>query len=410
MSGLFTPGSSHQSRSGEAEGKTRLVLVSTAPGKSRGSMTAYIDLVLESLKPYGPLLEVRVLDLAPPQKILRHVPARFRALVYHLWLVTKALLLVQTLRGRLVHLLDGSVAYLLRFFPKVPVVATCHDIIPYLQLQEKFPVRKPAAFAAMVIRQSIEQLRNADLIITVSESTRRDLVGAAGESQLATRTIYSAIPRAIVNQGARESTVALGKAALALQKYIFHIGNDGFYKNRAGVVRIFNHVRQYTDVRLKMAGPAPTAEMNRLIEELGLTQLIDFVVQPEASEVVDLYRHASLFLFPSLYEGFGWPPLEAMAMGCPVVCSDRASLPEVVGAAALTGDPEDEKRMAELCLSVLHDRELASRLVQQGFAQAARFSLEKMGRELMEAYSFVLGKKAVNGSRSSLTQKCDCHG
>jgi len=117
---------------------------------------------------------------------------------------------------------------------------------------------------------------------------------------------------------------------------------------------------------------------------------VSFIVEPDDAELFDLYGKACLFLFPSLYEGFGWPPLEAMAFGCPVVCSNAASLPEVVDDAALTCGPEDEKKMAENCLTVLQDASIANRLIERGYSRVKMFSLEQMGRQVMEVYGKVL--------------------
>jgi glycosyltransferase involved in cell wall biosynthesis len=97
-----------------------------------------------------------------------------------------------------------------------------------------------------------------------------------------------------------------------------------------------------------------------------------------------------VFLFPSIYEGFGWPPLEAMACGCPVVCSSSASLPEVVGDAALTAAVDDEAGLARLCGMVLSDRVLAESLIARGKQRASEFTLERMGKQLVDVYRRVL--------------------
>jgi glycosyltransferase involved in cell wall biosynthesis len=167
------------------------------------------------------------------------------------------------------------------------------------------------------------------------------------------------------------------------------VGNNAFYKNRHGVVRIFTRVLKEYNILLKMAGPAPPPELSDLVAKLGLKKHVEFVVDPDGDELAALYREARLFLFPSLYEGFGWPPLEAMSSGCPVVCSDAASLPEVVGDAALTCPASDEEKMALNCLSILREGALAEDLIQRGYVQAGKFTLKKMGEELFRVYSQV---------------------
>ncbi len=151
-------------------------------------------------------------------------------------------------------------------------------------------------------------------------------------------------------------------------------------------MRVFDRVRESCDVSLKMVGPAPGRDLRKLVQDLNIDESVEFVLSPDADTLADLYRHASLLLFPSLYEGFGWPPLEAMALGCPVVCSDAASLPEVVGDAALTCAADDIERMAAHCRAVLQNEALAGELIEKGLHRARRFSLEKMGTELLEVY------------------------
>ena len=129
-----------------------------------------------------------------------------------------------------------------------------------------------------------------------------------------------------------------------------------------------------------------------ITHRLGLAEQVRFVVDPDDSTLAALYSGACLFVFPSLYEGFGWPPLEAMAYGCPVVCSSAASLPEVVGDAALQCAAEDEEGMARLCLDVLGDPSLAQRLVERGRARAEHFSLEHMASALLGVYQTVLSR------------------
>jgi glycosyltransferase involved in cell wall biosynthesis len=135
-----------------------------------------------------------------------------------------------------------------------------------------------------------------------------------------------------------------------------------------------------------MAGQPPGPELISLIRELGLTRYVHFMVNPEDDQIVELYHKAVLLLFPSIYEGFGWPPLEAMSCGCPVVCSTAGSLPEVVGEAALKSSAVNYDQMAENCIAVFEDAELANRLVQKGYEQVKKFGLERMGRELINVY------------------------
>jgi glycosyltransferase involved in cell wall biosynthesis len=171
------------------------------------------------------------------------------------------------------------------------------------------------------------------------------------------------------------------------------VGNNGHYKNREGVLRIFSQIRKVRESRLVMAGAPLSPQMMRLVDELGLGECVDCVADVDDAALCELYRKASVLLFPSIYEGFGWPPLEAMACGCPVVCSSEASLPEVVGDAALMAPADDEGQLATLCLSVLTDTVLAESLIEKGRKHARQFTTERMGNQLVEMYEHVLDQQ-----------------
>ena len=127
-----------------------------------------------------------------------------------------------------------------------------------------------------------------------------------------------------------------------------------------------------------------------LIDELDIGKYLKLINNVDDDKLFNLYQHACILLYPSKYEGFGWPPLEAMALGCPVVCSNAASLPEVVGNAALTCNPNNEYEMANKCLSLLNDALIANELIEKGYKQAEKFSLSEMVRRTIEGYKQVL--------------------
>jgi glycosyltransferase involved in cell wall biosynthesis len=139
-----------------------------------------------------------------------------------------------------------------------------------------------------------------------------------------------------------------------------------------------------------MLGPSPTASLLHLIDQLQLQGRVEFAGPVNDQELIVHYQTATLLLFPSLYEGFGWPPLEAMACGCPVVCSMEGSLGEVVGNAALTARANDEQGLADLCLRVMRDPDMASRLRALGRDHVRQFTVERMGRQLLAAYDSIL--------------------
>jgi len=135
-------------------------------------------------------------------------------------------------------------------------------------------------------------------------------------------------------------------------------------------------------------------ELRALAAGLGARDDVVFPEWVDAAELEGLYALAAAVVFPSLYEGFGLPVLEAMVRGVPVACSNRSSLPEVAGEAALLFDPEDVAGIAEAIERLLSDRDLAERLARAGREQAARFSWERTAEQTVESY-----RRALQSSR-----------
>src|SRR5204862_3882240 len=131
------------------------------------------------------------------------------------------------------------------------------------------------------------------------------------------------------------------------------------------------------DVRVVRPGPALSGGERRLAERLGVADAVVGLGSVADADLPALYNAVDLLLFPSLYEGFGWPPLEAMASGTPVVCSRAGSLDEVVGDAALTADPEDIDTLSWHAAAVMTDAKLRAKVIDRGLAHAARFNWDR---------------------------------
>jgi glycosyltransferase involved in cell wall biosynthesis len=285
----------------------------------------------------------------------------------------------------LVHVLDGSYAYVAPG-NRLVCLATVHDLIPWLQQRGKLGAQKGSILAAWLTGRVSSGLRRCRHLLAVSDNTAEDLAAIA-EIDSAMVTI---VPVALAPTFMEAAVSAASRRTDALHPYVLHVGNNSFYKNRTGVLRIFSRLDWPTELRLLMAGEPPNAELRELIHRLGLQNRVQFIEQVADKDLVSLYAGATLFLFPSLYEGFGWPPLEAMACGCPVVCSSEGSLPGVAGPAALMAPAADEDALADLCRTVLSDDALAHRLSEQGRAHARQFTLERMGQQIMAVYHTAL--------------------
>lgn len=356
-------------------------LVSTAAVDSPGSMRAYADTLMQSLSEHAPELEPRLVELDPVSK-----RPNWRRRLHSMTLPLSA-----RRQRRLVpdcwHVLDGSYAHLASAFDARPVVVTAHDIIPWLQDSGRFPgVPRLSAPARWWWRSNAKAMRRADMVVCDSEHTRRDICTEFGRRAGDT----SVVPLPLRPSMAMRSVATA--PAMREQGTVLHIGNAAFYKNRAGALRIFERLGPDVGQRLLMLGPEPTAELKAAVASLRLMGRVEWIVDPDDDGVAAAYRRASAMVFPSVYEGYGWPVLEAMAFGLPVVCSNAASLPEVAGEAARMAAPEDEEGMAHALRGLLQSPEAWQQAADRGRAQALRFGERDFARSMLVAYRTAIEK------------------
>lgn len=246
-------------------------------------------------------------------------------------------------------------------------------------------------------------LMRADRIIAVSSATRRDVENLLGVPPDRIRLVYSAPDPNFVDY--RSSTSASQRLRERFQihhPYILYAGRIRPHKNIPRLIEAFAVVRgeleshpQYRDLRLLIIGDeiSRNPEVRRAVAQSGAEQFVRFLGFVPFETLREFYASASAFAFPSLYEGFGLPPLEAMCMGIPVVTSSVSSLPEVVGDAAMIVNPENVFDIARGIREVLVDSELRERLQKAGFEQARQFNWSRTAQQTLEVYQEVARKK-----------------
>ena len=282
--------------------------------------------------------------------------------------------------------------------PRTPTVVTIHDVIPF-----RLPLYRAGARLGVYMNLVAHAARHATLIITVSQHAKQDMIDALKLPPERVRVIYEAAGdeyRPISDP----SALAAARARYGLgERYIFYLGGLDQRKNVRRLVRAFAYVYHQLgdpDLRLLIAGNPDKQrgplfpDPRPLAAKLGVTDQIIYRFVEEEDKPA-LYSAASVFVFPSLYEGFGLPPLEAMRCGAPVVCSNSTSLPEVVGDAAISVDPSDAQALAEAMYSVLTNSTLEADLRARSLQRAAQFSWRKTASETITAYqeAFVRSKK-----------------
>ena len=269
-----------------------------------------------------------------------------------------------------------------------PTVVTVHDLSFFLH-PDLF--RRPhRAYLQACTRRSVEK---ADAVIAVSESTRSDVIEVLGTPATKVTTVHNGVDSDMRPLSRDEVNAYRRRHALPSQMMLF-LATLEPRKNLPTLLEAYATMRQKHNSRhhLVVAGGRGWyyQEIYATVERLGLREDVTFLGFVPREELALLYNAAELFVYPSLYEGFGFPPLEAMACGTPVVVSNTSSLPEVVGDAGVSVDPYDADALASAILKVLSDASLRDRLRHAGLANAARFSWEKTASATVQVYRRVL--------------------
>ncbi len=269
-----------------------------------------------------------------------------------------------------------SLAFVTPLICPCPSVVTIYDL-SFLIFPKAFKLSK-RLYLTLLTRPSARKARR---IITISESTKRDAVRLLGVSSEKVDVVYCGVDKAFHPLPEREVASFRQKRGLPEQIILF-VGTIEPRKNVARLIEAYSRLRD-RQVKLVIGGARGWLyqEIFACVEELGLTDDVLFPGYIPPDELPLWYNAAELFVYPSLYEGFGLPPLEAMACGTPVIASNVSSLPEVVGEAGLTIDPMDSRGLAEAMNQVLSDRALRQSMRERGLARAGRFSWANAARE-----------------------------
>ena len=296
------------------------------------------------------------------------------------------------------HVLDHSHANLTLSLPRKKAVLTCHDIIPYLAAKKLVPI--PAGRATRyTFPQRIRCMKRCRFVIAISESTKRDLVEHAHIPEDRVAVVYYGVNRAFRptdddTRTCRRTELLQAHGIPEEARILLHVGTATRYKNTPTILRALARLRSDSGLEdntylLRVGAPFFDDE-EALIDSLGIRDRIVHAGKIfDDALLADYYRSADVFVFPSLWEGFGWPPLESMACGTPVITSNVASLPEVVGEGGITVAPEDLDAFVDAIRRVLTNPTLRADLRTKAIAQAARFTWEQCALDTLAVYEKV---------------------
>jgi glycosyltransferase involved in cell wall biosynthesis len=289
------------------------------------------------------------------------------------------------------HLASQSLATLLLTKRRPPAVVTVHDLIPYLVRNDpRLMIHRPPV-ERLFDRIALQGLRRATAIIAISEFTKDTIVQLTGYPAGRIHVIYRAVDRTVFKPLPVPDGFRRKYGLQADVRSVLYVGSEDPRKNVAGLIRAFARVRSRLPAAqlVKVGSPHFTAERQRLlslVEELGLDRRVRFLDHVPDEDLPLFYNAASVFVLPSFYEGFGLPALEAMSCGTPVVASDRASLPEVVGQGGALLDPDDEAGLADHIAGLLADPQGRTAASEAALQQAAQFSLARQAEETLAMY------------------------
>jgi glycosyltransferase involved in cell wall biosynthesis len=268
-------------------------------------------------------------------------------------------------------------------------IVTVYDLVPFI-----YPKLHPnqTLWSYRLFFKKI--LNKSDMIITISQNSKKDLMRLFKINENKIKVIQLAVSEEfrILDDEQKKSA----KQNNPLGKFILFVGTLEPRKNIPGLLRAFYQLKKKGfEHKLVIVGKKgwKYEDIFRTIKKLNLKKEVIFLGYVPQEEIINLYNAADLFVFPSLYEGFGLPPLEAMACGCPVVVSNTSSMPEVCGNAALYVNPYNVPEIAQAMERVLTDTKLKKDMIKKGLKQAKKFSWEKNARETLEVYEELCDKK-----------------
>jgi len=273
-------------------------------------------------------------------------------------------------------------------FLRVPYIITVHDLIRYFDLEGDEPlIYLPNRRDRHYLNLDCEGIKKAMRIIAVSQSTKDDLMHYLGIPDERINVVYEGIDHGLFRPVSHR---------IYNHPYILFVGTEHPRKNFTTLLKAFSQLKResiFKKLKLVKVGNAGGQESDfrsqtmDIVESLHLNSEVIFTDFVPEADLPAYYSGAEVFVLPSLYEGFGFPVLEAMACGCPVITSNTSSLPEVVGKAGIMVDPYNTDGLTQTISTVLTDSELSNNMIKKGLKQAKNFSWEKAAKQTLEIYN-----------------------
>lgn len=285
-----------------------------------------------------------------------------------------------------VHICDhGGAMYALRI-KDTPVVVTCHDMLAVRGALGELPEMKSSPFGTFLQRWICRGMEAASLVACVSDFTFGDVCRILNQNRNL-RFVLNALTYPFQPLPPSEVELRMANLNEIDRPFILHVGSSHSRKNREGVLRVFARSMQEADLKLVFAGESLNRDQWQLARDLDVDKRVVQFLNPDVKILEALYNRAVALLFPSRCEGFGAPPIEAQACGCPVVGSNIPPLLEVVGQSALLHSLDDEQGMAISIRRLALDSALRDDIRRRGLENVqSRFQFTRMMEQYLSLY------------------------
>jgi len=345
------------------------LIIGPVEKRERG-ISSYVDGLCTTIKKY---VSIKVITYDP----VSYCSKPFFNLIYYPKIIQN-----KRRPNAITHITHQGYAYLASLLNLQPAIVTCHDIIPLIFYNN---IKK------LKFRYSISGIKNADKIIADSYNTKQDIISYFKIPDEKIKVIYLAADK--IFQPLDKVIISKIK-----QKYnfdfplILYVGTLEPRKNIPTLIKAFCKLKKEGLPHILLVTGKKDGKYKKIFEmvkRLNLQKDTIFTGYVPEEDLPAIYNAADLFVYPSLYEGFGLPPLEAMACGTPVITSNTSSFPEVVGDAGIMVKPHDVDELAKVMYEVLTNDGLREDMIKKGLKQAKKFSWKKCAKETLEVYQEV---------------------
>ncbi len=281
--------------------------------------------------------------------------------------------------------------HLLPLFYQGKTIVTVHDLIPFI-FPQVYGFWYPRYFRLLLPIT----LRRADAIVTPSQTTKNDLLSLFPIKEAKIKVVYNGIDEMFKVIEEQELLEKMRKKLSLPKRFILFVGTVEYRKNLLPLVRAFQKLVRIKGIghKLVIVGKLGIGsdEILRVVSELGVKEEVMFLNYLPAEDLPFVYNLADLFVYPSIYEGFGLPVIEAMACGVPVITSDCSALKEIAQGASLLIDPKDADDLGKKILLLLENEDLRKELKVKGLSRANAFSWKRTAERLLSLYDDLLAK------------------